>query len=258
MRFVIAVQQVLGPCSVKLSTGRPDGVDNKSVAASTTTTTNTTSVSDRQPLQLPLALLRVTTSRTGACLGRTAAASSTPRGRVLELLAGRCHERPDSALSNFSELDSGYDELRSFTMTPVIPPELVITGPQDTRLDLLPSSSVGSKPEEGDKNGKEDDENDYEHNKSVSEESDSCRSEALPEDRFNASSMIEQDDLLSANTGTGNSSAVSLSSLDAVEGCRLSADNSESERDIFVYSMQFLSTCHFLIKIYFSSTRSFL
>jgi len=91
------------------------------------TTTTTTAVADRHPL--PLALLRVMTSRTST------ASSSTPRGRALDDRRGLVLERPDSALSNISELDSGYDELRSFAVTPVIPPEVVITGPQD----LLPA-----------------------------------------------------------------------------------------------------------------------
>ena len=228
---------MLDHCSVDVNTGRPDDVDIKSrprclepVAASTMTSTTTT---DHQPLQLPLALLRMTNSRTGACPGRTVA-SSTPRGRVLDLRAGRCHhERPDSALSNFSELDSGYDELRSFTVTPIIPPELVITGPQETHLDLLPeeltSSSAGIEPEVDGKDRNEDD------NKSISEESDLYQSEAFPEDRCNTSSIAEHEELLSTNTGTGNSSAVSISSLDAADGCRLSANTSECEI-LLVYS----------------------
>ena len=185
-------------------------------------TATSTTMADRQPL--PPALLRVTSTRTGA---RTTA-SSTPRGRALALRAILCADRPDSALSNFSELDSGFDELRSFTVTPIIPPEVVITGPQDAERDLLPpemtSSSVDN---EGHKVGKQDDENGLEDNKSVSEESDLGQSAAFPEDRCNISSMIDQEELLSVNTGTGNSSAVSLSSLDAAESCRVSANSSE-------------------------------
>ena len=221
--------------SVDLSTGRPDGVDNKSVIAST--------MVDHQ-----LPQLRVSTSRAGGCPGpgRTAA-SSTPRGRALEVSAGRWRERPDSALSNFSELDSGYDELRSFAVTPIIPPELVITAPQDRLPAEMTSSLVGNEPEDGGRHGKQDDDNDYEASKSISVESDLCRSEAFPEDRCNTSSVIEQEDLLLANTGTGNSSAVSLSSLDAADGYRLSANNSQSEMSFVVHSIyrfySFLPRC---------------
>jgi len=65
-------------------------------------------------------------------------------------------------------------------------------------------------------------------NKSISEESESdlCRNETYPEDRCSTSSMIEHQDLLSANTGTENNSTVSLSSPDAG---RLSANTSECE-----------------------------
>jgi len=131
-------------------------------------------------------------------------------------------ERPDSALSNLSELDSGYDELRSFTVTPVIPPELVITGPpQDDLLppDVTSASSVDHHDER--EHGDED------NNKSTS--SDLGPTETFPaEDRYNTSSLIDQEDLLSVNTGTGNTSAVSLTSLDAAaDSYRRSADNSE-------------------------------
>ena len=216
-----------------MSSGRPDIVDTSSahrpVESVTTWSMASTSstMTDRQPL--PPALLRVTSSRTDA---ERTTASSTPRGRALALRAILGPDRPDSALSNFSELDSGYDELRSFTVTPVIPPELVITGPQDDEPDLLPpemtsSSSVDN--EARDKVGKQDDENGFEDNKSISEESDLGQSAAFPEDRCNTSSMIEQEDLLSVNTGTGNSSAMSLPSLDGAESCRVSANNSECE-----------------------------
>ena len=245
------LRQVVGHCSVDLSAGRPDSVDKskhqhlESVSASTMTT-----MADdhhHPALQLlPPAVLRVTTSKTG----RTAA-SSTPRGRALELLVGRWHDRPNSALSNFSELDSGYDELRSFTVTPIIPPELVITGPHDARLDLLPaemtSSSVGNEPEPGGADGKQDDENDYDDNKSISGDSDLCRSEAFPEDRCNTSFVMEQEDLMSANIGTGNSSAVSLSSPDAADSRRLSANSSECALSSIFIHLSFLFSNIFIV-----------
>jgi len=235
-------QQVPDPSSVHLSTGRPDSVDNKSVIAST--------MVDHQLPQLPPALLRLNASRTGVCPGpgRTAA-SSTPRGRALEVGAGRWRERPDSALSNFSELDSGYDELRSFAVTPIIPPELVITAPQDRLPAEMTSSLVGSEPEDGGRHGKRDDDDDYEANKSISVESDLGRSEAFPEDRCNTSSVIEQEELLLTNTGTGNSSAVSLSSLDAADGCRLSANNSQSKLSWVESSKVLCPTGHILDKV---------
>ena len=215
-----------------VDTGHPDGIDAKSDhrrvesaairLASDSATMTSTSVVDRLALPQPPSRDR----------RRPAAASSTPRGG--RGLAGRCTaDRPDSALSNFSELDSGYDELRSFAVTPVIPPEIVLTGPQDVHEDLLPaevtSSSVADEPED-DGNGGEQHRNE-EEDKSVSEESDLCRSEAFPEDRCNASSIIidPEEGLLSANTGTGNSSAVSPASLNATDGRRLSAGNNDCE-----------------------------
>lgn len=209
--------------------------------ASTTWTMTSTSTTVGRHL-MPPALLRVTSSsRTGMCPGRTAA-SSTPRARALALGVGRGPDRPDSALSNFSELDSGYDELRSFTVTPVNPPEILVTAPpQDAaRPDLLPaemtSSSVDNEEE------KPDDDGDFEDNKSISEEeSELGQSVALTEDRCNTSSIIEHEDLLSVNTGTGNSSAVSLSSLEAADSCGLGAHNSECETIFSFIILFFLS-----------------
>jgi len=55
------------------------------------------------------------------------------------------------------------------------------------------------------------------------------RSGAFPDDRCNASSITEPEDALSANNGTGNSSAVLLSSPEAAESCHLSENNSYCE-----------------------------
>ena len=146
--------------------------------------------------------------------------------------------------------------MRSFVVTPVIPPEVVVTGPQD-RLPAEMTSSVSNEPKNGGRDGKQDDDNDYEANKSISVESDLCRSEAFPEDRCNTSSVIEQEDLLSVNTGTGNTSAVSLSWLDAADGCRLSANSSEGKMFCVVHSILF--TFHFIFKyVLLHSTRSYL
>lgn len=124
--------------------------------------------------------------------------SSTPLRRVLEYRLGRCFtERPDSVLSNLSELDSGYYELRSLTVTPVIPPEIVISGPQDTQ----PVTSAA----ELDDRKKNDD-----------------TSETSQE-------TTHEDIILSLNTGTANSSAVSLSSLAAADDYQLPANNSHGE-----------------------------
>ena len=131
----------------------------------------------------------------------TAAAASTPRGlraATEGLLAGRWPDRPDSALSNLSELDSGYDELRSLAVTPVIPPELVVTGPEGANRSLPAEVTSSCEPEVA---GDDDD-------RSASS-SDLCQSE---DDRRSESSVIEPEveDVSAHNDGTGNSSAVLL------------------------------------------------
>jgi len=55
------------------------------------------------------------------------AAAASPRS--LEQRGAGPAGRPDSAQGNVSELDSGYDELRSLSATPVGPPEVVVTAP---------------------------------------------------------------------------------------------------------------------------------
>jgi len=197
----------------------------------------------------PSLLLRVVTSRSAACSTRS---SSTPRGaggggggggRPLDggRGGGAAAERPDSALSNLSELDSGFDELRSLAVTPIVPPEIVVTGPTNplpaAAADVT-SSSVGNDPDDG--VGEYDDCN---ANRSTTELSDVLlRGDALSDDdRYNASSTADLGEE-AANNETGNTSAVSLSSPEAADGCRLGVDNSFCKMQcIFLHSFRLVT-----------------
>jgi len=173
-------------------------------------TSSATTMTDRQWSVLP---------RVGVGHGVRPAVTSSSTFSLGRLMAVRAAgqwlpDRPDSALSNLSELDSGYDELRSFTVTPVIPPELIVTGPDD---DLLPPdmTSVTSVDHHDKQAGDLADNNKWMSSYDLG-----------PTDCCNTSSLIDQEDQLSLNIGTtGNTSAVSLTSLDA--DCKLSANNSE-------------------------------
>ena len=107
-------RQVVGPCSWDASLER-DCPEHEPLGLRTADSTMTTLTDRHRPSPLP-----VVTSR-------AAAAAASPRS--LEQRRAGPTGRPDSAQGNVSELDSGYDELRSLSATPVGPPEVVVTAP---------------------------------------------------------------------------------------------------------------------------------
>ena len=103
-------RQAVGPCSWDASLER-DCPEHEPLGLRTADSTMTTPADRHRPSPLP-----VVTSR-----------AASPRS--LEQRGAGPAGRPDSAQGNVSELDSGYDELRSLSATPVGPPEVVVTAP---------------------------------------------------------------------------------------------------------------------------------